>query len=134
MTDLDDSFFGSFLSSLERGDRDRSRRELRDDFSLLRLLLGAREEEMGTVLSDIMENLTFHGDTKEDMNTFHIITASENIYIYRQGDALTVLDLTKTEAQNAADLSFLSLSRSLSLSLSRSFSFSFSLSLSRLAS
>lgn len=46
MTDLDDSFLGSFLSSLERGERERSRRELREDLSLLRLLLRVREGKM----------------------------------------------------------------------------------------
>ena len=43
-TDLDDSFLESFLSSLERGERERSRRELRDDLSRLRLLLFSGKE------------------------------------------------------------------------------------------
>lgn len=42
LSHLEDSFFESFLSSLERGERDRSRRELRDDLSRLRLLLSLR--------------------------------------------------------------------------------------------
>lgn len=42
LSHLDDSFLESFLSSLERGERDRSRRELREDLSLLRLLLSLR--------------------------------------------------------------------------------------------
>lgn len=42
LSHLDDSFFDSFLSSLERGERERSRRELREDLSRLRLLLSLR--------------------------------------------------------------------------------------------